>query len=256
MLPTKLIVEKKGSGEMGREESLASDVAHSIGIPVESVSLKMMERGKVPVSRDFLVIGSVPFVHHALRQVGGQLPDHIPYPEILQHWLHRKVWKEDSLRNVLDQLAEGGPKVFVKPASGWKRFTGFVLEFPDDYRLSGISKRLPVWVSEPVTFVSEWRAYVCRGSIADMRFSDFGGDRTREPDYQAIEQAVATLHNAGQAAAGFVIDFGVLPTGQTALIEMNDGFSFGAYDGLPAKTYWEVSLARWGELASNTNKAG
>lgn len=35
--------------------------------------------------------------------------------------------------------------------------------------------------------------------------------------------------------AGYVIDFGVLDTGEIALIELNDGFSFGAYMASPQK---------------------
>ncbi|MFZ3002766.1 MAG: hypothetical protein WA071_20790 [Undibacterium umbellatum] len=46
----------------------------------------------------------------------------------------------------------------------------------------------------------------------------------------------------------FCIDFGVTPQGKTALIEMNDGFSFGAYDGLSERIYWDITWARWREI--------
>ncbi|MES2039687.1 MAG: ATP-grasp domain-containing protein [Pseudomonadota bacterium] len=247
-LPTKLIVSAKMPGQLDHEQRLMADYAISLGVPVETASEKMMERGKVPLSPDVLVMGTVPFVHHALRLLGTRLPEHTPYPEALTPWLYRKVWQEKSLRRVLDRLKEGGPGLFVKPVSGWKRFTGFVPDFADDYRFNGVSKSMPVWVSEPVTFVSEWRVYVLHGKIQDIKLCDHGGDANVRPDLNEIEKALQTLLDAQIAPDGFAIDFGVTQHGETALIEMNDGFSFGAYDGLSAKIYWDITWARWREI--------
>lgn len=247
-LPTKVIVSAKMPGKLDHEQRLIAEYAASLDLPVETGSEKMMERGKLAISVDTLVMGTVPFVHHALRLLGIQLPEHTPYPEVLKPWLYRKVWQEKSLRRVLDRLENGGPRVFVKPVFGWKRFTGFVPEYADDYRFNGISKNMPVWVSEPVTFVSEWRVYVLHGKIQDIKFCDHGGDATMQPDLSDIEKALQALLDAQIAPAGFAIDFGVTDQGNTALIEMNDGFSFGAYDGLSAKIYWDITWARWGEI--------
>lgn len=52
------------------------------------------------------------------------------------------------------------------------------------------------------------------------------------------------------APSAYAIDFGVLDTGETALIVVNDGFSVGAYDDVDAGTYWDVIAMRWQELAS------
>ncbi|MMZ69751.1 hypothetical protein D1872_326510 [compost metagenome] len=64
-----------------------------------------------------------------------------------------------------------------------------------------------------------------------------------------IIDAIRDLTECG-APAGYAVDFGVLSTGQTALVELNDGFSIGAYDGIEAGLYWEVIQARWQELIS------
>ena len=178
------------------------------------------------------------------------MPAHAPYPEVLQPCLHRQVWKEKSLRRVLDRLRAGGAPVFIKPASGWKRFTGFIPEHADDYRLSAVSKNIEVWVSEPIQLLSEWRVYVLRAKIHEITFCDHGGDPALRPDLREIEAAVDTLHHHHLAPAGFVIDFGLTSQGQTALIEMNDGFSFGAYQGVSAQTYWDINWVRWQELVS------
>ncbi|MFP3637771.1 ATP-grasp domain-containing protein [Paraburkholderia sp. SIMBA_054] len=214
------------------------------GVPVYRATEKQLERSKFKLQSDMLAVGSVRFVKHALRQLGRDLPEHTPYPPIIADLLYREVWKERSLRDAR-ALLEQGRRLFIKPAEGWKRFTGFVAEFTDDYRFNGASSSSAVWVSTPVRFVSEWRAYVARGDVLDLRFADHGGDRNVTPNTAVIHNAVARLMTGPEAPAGLVADFGVLDSGETALIEVNDGFSFGAYDGVPAEVYWEVMLSRW-----------
>lgn len=243
-----LLISQQQPGRLSREEALMAEHANAIGVQVSTASIKMMERGRVQVDDTTLVCGNVPFVLHAMRQLGIAVPEHVPYPEALAPWLHRRVWRRDRLRDVLDDLREGAPPVFVKPALGWKKFTGFVVEFADDYRFGGVSRNVPVWVSDPLVFLSEWRAYVAHGEVLDVRFADHGGDRSSKPDLDAIGQAVAQYVRSGNVPAGFVIDFGVTADGRTALIEENDGFSFGAYDGVAASVYWDVVAARWREL--------
>lgn len=254
MQTTRLVVQTYGA-KPGREESLVRSVAKQRGLPILEAGIKQMERGRIALQADDLVVGSVSFTKHAMRHLGIDLPDHTPYPPALAPWLHRAVRRIPQLGIVQKGLQEGGGPLFVKPADDWKRFTGFVAEYADDYRFAGVSRRLPVWVSEPVHFVSEWRAYVANHAVRAIKFADHGGDGAVRPDEGAIAQAVAALAAAGQAPAGYVVDFGVLDTGQTALVELNDGFSFGAYDGLDAEILFEVLDARWRELVETRRAA-
>jgi hypothetical protein len=224
-----------------------AELAAKRGITVLNGTEKQVERGKVLLHKDTVAVGSVPFVKYALRQLGKTLPEHVPYPTVLKAMLHRKVKRLPTLREAKSLLSKG-QRFFIKPADGWKRFTGFVAEFNDDYRFNGVSGSMPVWISEPVNFVSEWRVYVVDGKVLDIRFVDHGGNRNVEPDHATIQNAVAILSASGAPPAGYVIDFGVLDSGETALIEMNDGFSFGAYDGVSAETYWAVTVSRWQQL--------
>lgn len=246
-VPSGIIVQSKANGTLGREESLMTMVADRLNIPIIQASEKQIERSKVRVMPGVVAMGSVPFVKHALRQVGKLLPEHTPYPAVLRDLLYRPVQKVNSLA-AAKEIVAGGKRLFIKPADGWKRFTGFVAEFESDYRFNGASMSKPVWVSGPVRFVSEWRAYVVHDVVTDIRFADHGGDRNAVASQEVIETAVKVLSQTGIAPAGYVIDFGVLETGETALIEMNDGFSFGAYDDLPADVYWNVTVSRWFEL--------
>jgi hypothetical protein len=242
-----IVVERKGAGEVPREEKMMLNEAVARGLEVFVASEKQVERGNFVMSDDIMAVGSVSFVKHALRQLGRTLPMHTPYPAALDHLLYRSVKKVNTLM-AAKQMVANGQRLFIKPASGWKRFTGFVAEVDNDIRFNGASNSKPVWVSTPVKFLSEWRVYVTEGIILDIRFADHGGDRHLRPDSAVIVDAVSALTDSGLAPAGYVIDFGVLSSGETALIELNDGFSFGAYDGLPSSVYWEVTLKRWQEL--------
>lgn len=243
-----LLVERRGNGALGREESLMAELARDRGVAVHFASAKQMERGKMANSPLMVAIGSVPFVKHSLRQLGKALPEHAPYPPVLHSMLHREVRRLGALREARELLTQG-KRLFVKPAEGWKRFTGFVTDDPRDMRFNGASAYRAVWISEPVEFVSEWRAYVAADRVLDVRFADHGGDRSALADHGVIEEAARKLSHAGSAPAGYVMDFGVLKdSGRTALIEVNDGFSFGAYDGVPANVYWDVSVERWAQL--------
>lgn len=248
---TNVILSRVMPGRLDREEGILAAHAKALGLPITFGSVSMMERGRIELEPGALVAGAVPFVLQAFRRLGIEAPIHTPYPLALRPWLHRQVAWHPHLRDVLAQLEYSGQAVFIKPAKGWKRFTGFVTQFSDDPRFNGVSKSAPVWTSEPVALVSEWRAYVAHGEVLAIKFADQGGDRTIVPDEALIRQAVAQLTNAGQAPAGFVIDFGVDTAGRTLLIEVNDGFSFGAYGELDAQTYWAVTVARWVELINS-----
>jgi len=245
--PPGILVELNGKGTLGREEALVAACAEEHRIPLMRASVKQLERTRVKVLPGYVAVGSVSFVHHALRQLGRPLPEPAPYPPVLAPLLYRRVRKLKSLREARHLLL-GGTPLFIKPAASWKRFTGFVPASVDDPRFNGASDMAPVWVSEVVRFVSEWRAYVADDTLLDVRFAEHGGDRSALPDRAVIENAVQTL--AGVAPAGYVIDFGVLDSGQTALVEVNDGFAFGAYDGVSAEVYWKVTVRRWRQLTA------
>lgn len=247
--PSCILVQITGSGKLGLEETLMVDLASQRGIPILEASEKQVERGKIAMQPGLVAVGSVPFIKHAIRQMGQSLPEHTPYPEVLEDLFFRRLIKLSSLRDA-KLLLDDGKRFFIKPADGWKRFTGFVAEFSNDYRFNGMSNSKPVWVSDPVLFVSEWRAYVANDTVLEVKFADHGGERNFTPDLNVIEKAVRTLASTGAAPSGYVIDFGVLKTGETALVELNDGFSFGAYDGVTAETYWAVTVNRWLQLTA------
>lgn len=244
MTTTRLVIEERRQGHPDLEEALLIAHATTLGLPVERLTWKPFVQGRFVPQKGDVVAGSVTFVRSALKALGKPLPPQNPYPESLRGFLHRRVWQSPTLGNVLNGWTE---PVFIRPAKRWKLFTGFVAQNPRPAEVYGISRREPVWCAEVVRFVSEWRCYVVDHTVLFIGLAKFGGDRTKAPDPLVLEVAAALY--AGPAA--YAMDFGVLDSGETALIEVNDGFSVGAYDGVPAETYWQMIATRWHELTAS-----
>ena len=248
----KLVVSSKNIHKLDVESSLLVDYANRNNIPTFVVSEKAIIRKKIEVDNTTLVAGSIPFVLSALRHLNIEIPKHNPYPIILKDYLNRNVWHEKKLINAIKYISTHNKPLFIKPAKGWKRFTGFVLEFENDYRLNSLSKSMPIFVSEPISFISEWRVYVSDNSIQYISHANFGGNKDLEPNINIIMNAINVL-NENNFLAGYAIDFGVTNSGDTVLIEVNDGFSIGAYDGISSNAYWKVISSRWSELITQYN---
>jgi hypothetical protein len=241
----RLVIEERRTGKPDREEALLASHADAVGIEVVRMTWKPFVRKRVQPEPGDIVAGSVSFIRAALQSLGKELPRPNPYPPELTNVLRRRVWLGGTVADVL----ASGQTVFMKPAKRWKLFTGFVVDSPNPPQLHAISRREPVWCSEVVTFLSEWRVYVIRGEIQFIGHSPFGGDEAQEINPFVASHAVRDY----RGPAAYAIDFGVLDNGVTALIEVNDGFSVGAYDDIPAATYFDFVATRWKELARESN---
>ena len=135
--------------------------------------------------------------------------------------------------------------MFIKPVTGHKEFTGHVLAvFRDLIRTAswaGEEPDTPIWICDVVEFVSEWRYFVHHREVVGV--GHYHGDPLRAPDPAVVRAAVA----AYEGPVAHVIDLGVLADGQTALVEVNDGFSFGCY-GLHPHAHAAMLASRWHEL--------
>ncbi len=114
--------------------------------------------------------------------------------------------------------------------------------------MSHVSRNEKLICSEIVRWKSEYRVYVVNSEIRAIDYYD--GDPGIMVSREVIEKAVEALDRHKESYAGYAIDFGVLDSGETALIEMNDGFAVGAYS-IDADNYTDMILARWEELLSS-----
>ena len=230
MAPDLVILQNIGTAET-RAVRHACLLADGVGVAVRSIeglddlSQKLRNKTALPV-------GSVEFVRRAMEVAGIEEPAPMGYPRRLAPWFHRNIQMRRA--GVLPGLT--GPR-FVKPVAT-KLFNGFVHDPDGDATslsahdleqacvLTNIAAEEPVWVSEVVEFVSEVRYYVQGGHlIGQARYDADGEDNAPEPNMIQVQAAIAC---AGYTQP-YTIDMGVLRSGQTALVELNQAWAIGLY---------------------------
>lgn len=193
--------------------------------------------------REDVVVGGLGVVRARLRSVGVDASE-INYPKELRPFLGRRLWKT-TIDHVNTEV--GTWPLFMKPVEG-KRFTGCVVAGTRDLVGKGCcGKDFPVICSEAIDFVSEYRCFVRRGEILDVR--RYRGDWSKAPSRKVIEQAIAAYDSA---PAGYAADFGVTSDGRTLLVEVNDGYSLGPY-GLWPDLYAQLLSARWAQMVGTND---
>ena len=203
---------------------------------------------RVVVSEDpqsesrMLPVGSVEFVRASLETQGVIPPKHIDYPDCLHPYLHRRVKKTE--------MRYASPDSWVKPVNGKVFEPGLVkdvMDTPWSYQY------VPVWESEAVEWLCEYRYYICEGMVTMVeRYDPDGADDAPKPDEAVVGRMVADYAVSRQAPAGFSMDIGVLSTGQTALVEVNDGYALGLYGTITtakSKIYLDLLEKRYLQIA-------
>jgi hypothetical protein len=189
------------------------------------------------------VAGGLQVTLPALKQLGVNYRND-DYPLDLAQYLHRNIWSSSMkyFRQRIENEGEDVP-VFIKPLRKVKRFTGRVISARDDLApLGNIGGSIELYCSEPVQWVSEYRVPVIHGKIQGYFWYD--GDRNIMVDKAEVEKMA---HDYVMAPWAYCLDVGVLGTGETALVEMNDAFSIGMYEGME-KCYGDLLTTRWKEL--------
>lgn len=187
-------------------------------------------------SEEDIVVGGMLIMEHVFNELEIKLPVY-NYPEELNKYLGRQI-KEIKLKDLNEEMLP----IFIKPVEE-KIAKGIVVESLEDlkeYEL--LDPETEIICSEPVRFVSEWRCFVRYGEVIGIQF--YNGDVTIKPDNKIIDTAVREYISIPAACS---LDFGVTEEGNTILIEMNDGFSIGAY-GLNDELYSKFLMARWAEI--------
>lgn len=182
-------------------------------------------------------VGGVGMIRKRLAQLGIQHEAELEYPPELTGFLNRKVWSA----NLQDLICTQTTDLFVKPKQT-KLFPGKLIRNFRDYIGLNFEETVPVWCSEIVAVVTEWRCFVRYGSLLDVRY--YKGCWDSRLDLTVVEAAIEAFT---EQPAAYCLDFGVDATGNYYLIEANDGHSLGSY-GMGAVSYAKFLSARWAEL--------
>ena len=201
----------------------------------------------IPHTDNDIVVGHIDQCRRYISLLNEQCktPPNVDYPEPLISFMGRKFWILD-LKSVYTQMTGNNPEpIFVK-SYDQKIITGFVCRNFTDYveHCTGHDLNTVVYVSEVVDFKAEFRTYIHRHDIvACLRYK---GDYDKAPCKATVEAMLYALRNTKMPVA-YSIDVGILDTGETVLIECNDGFALGNY-GVPARRYAEMHRDRWYQI--------
>lgn len=220
---------------------------HKLGVWSESFVIADLLAGQLELARDTLVVGGIGTVRAALAQLGAPPPANLDYPDELRPFLLRHIERttiREAHRRCVDDRYT--PPIFIKPVTGHKEFVGHVLAvYRDRLRTAAWALAEPdteIWLSDVVAFTAEWRYFIHRGEVLGV--GHYWGDPLRAPDPGTVRAAVAAWTTS---PAAYTLDFGVLDDGRTALVEVNDGFSFGCY-GLNPYDHARMLETRWLEM--------
>lgn len=200
----------------------------------------------LPLAIGDIVVGGITLAHRAFDRLGIKRPALSSVPEALRPFAGRQLWTA-PMREVRRRVANG-EVIFVKPRpSRYKLFAGTLASTVRDLvETASLPDDEAVVCAEPVSFASEHRCFVTRGSIVGVRH--YKGDPLLFPDASVVR---AALRAYAEAPDGYALDVGVTEDGRTLVVEVNDGYASGAY-GLSPGLYAGVIGARWEELARGT----
>lgn len=128
-------------------------------------------------------------------------------------------------------------KVFIRPDSPYKEFTGFVVHKEEfDTRIKTMSygdlePTLMMVVAKPKVIESEYRFYVTRGEvIAGSRYK-LNNEHDEDPNYpiEAYNLALEISKVEWSPAPVFVVDIGKIDNGDYKLLEINSFNCSGMY---------------------------
>jgi hypothetical protein len=217
-----------------------------LGEEVKTYNASDVFADTIPATENDIVVGHIQQCRNYVFKICGKTIPNLDYPEELIPFMQRKFWKA-TLGDIYSMVTLSGniDPLFVKTTEQ-KFVTGFVCKNFSDYvkNCSGVDHKTEIFVSEVVEFKAEFRAYIHRHQIVNaLRYK---GDYDVAPSKKTLEAMLYALRNTKMPIA-YSIDVGILPNGETVLVECNDGFALGNY-GVYARKYAEMHRDRWYQM--------
>lgn len=181
----------------------------------------------------------------------GKTPSVPNYPEVLRPFLGRKVW-QDTINSIASDEKKWSAGNFVKPIRE-KAFTGKIISSLKDLVGTGSGyENYDVLVSEPIRIAAEWRCFILKDRIVDVRpygllmNEDYDG-YLYHYDASVLSKMMESFRKWEDRPDSCSIDICVTRDGRTLLLEVNDCLSLGCY-GLPGVVYAKMISARWSQV--------
>ena len=190
------------------------------------------------LTSDDTVVDYITETRALLKMMGLNVPVY-DYSIELKEFYGRKIYEGvlGEIVNIPDNWRK-----FIKPKAGSKVFTGRVVNGTRDLIGIGLPFDYPIWISEVVEFIAEWRCFVLDRRVLDVR--PYTGDYHAHFDASVIDEAISCWKDAPIA---YGLDIGVTSDGRTLVVEVNDGYALGNY-GLSPLNSINFHRARWKEM--------
>lgn len=201
--------------------------------PHVSVSYNNLDSAEL--KSNLIPIGSVEFVTKYCSLHNIALPKNKSYPIELVSFLKRKI-RQGTFGSTLETE-------FVKPIKT-KLFTGAIKKEITE----SVENDEPVWISDVVQFIAEFRCYVIDGQLVGYsRYDD--SEEVINFDDSVVNSMIEKYTSQ---PIGYSIDIGIVKD-ETVLVEVNDGWSLGYYPWgtMTSQKYVELITKRWNQILEN-----
>lgn len=216
-----------------KQYAIINDIPYHLFQSVEDLSISDIENS-------LLIEGSVEIITESLKKIDKLVPEPNYYPESLNTYLKRNVW-QNTFFNELENIKK---PIFIK-SKEWKKFTGEVV-YPHQKDSFQFKEDFEVYCSDLITILAEWRVYVHHQKIiAITRYDD--NDEDFYINEMDIQKAIDILNKYDERVS-YAIDFGINNKNEIVLIENNDAWAIGAYQGITYKEYASFLISRWSQL--------
>lgn len=210
--------------------------AIELGLDYKLVSFEEVQEGKWDnLIKSNLFVGSVEFMTEVFSRVGIKQP-RLPMNNL-----------DSFIELKLKDFVYDRP-VFIKPKSV-KAFTGFVVDEYSKSMLNTLDGELDIIIQEVKNIKSEWRCYIFRGKIVDIRH--YSGDLTEDIRKIEIYYDDIVKYWVDEFPETFVMDIGYFyDTDLIDVIEFNDMWAIGNY-GIPNDLYVRMLKERYFDIIKN-----
>lgn len=212
---------------------------------------------EIPLDPCSPVIGTVQVKLRLLERAGPMHRVLRDYPEVLHPFMERRHW-EGKLADLERGPAARERPLFVKTPLTHRAAPDAVAATVVPSLRTVVespiaSGNTQILCSEAVSWIAEWRAYAFRGRIVDIFL--YAPTLTRAEDATPgimfdtaiVRDAVQLMSGLPDCPVAYALDFGVLASGQTTLIEANDALSLANY-GLSDAVHLDLHMERWRQL--------
>lgn len=197
----------------------------------------------------YIPVGSVDFVSAYLNTFypnAKKMLEPLNVPDVLFPFAGRDIMNiktDEDLKQLykFDEVFAKSMSVIKHPDNGWKYNPNNQMN--KLLNLDNYDNCIGFQVSSYVEFLSEWRVFVFNGKILDCR--NYLGDFFTYPSPDTIINMVREYKDAPVA---YTLDVGVIPGGETVVIECHRFFSCGLYGFNDFYQYPYMLSQEWFEM--------